>query len=200
MADVVAARASVDIRCDPASEFLELLDPLRGVFTTGTYIFRGMSSENYGLLPSAHRQGTKLVWQGGSVAAPQRLLHDQCAAEFYTIDKFFSILSRNGLTVPEDSYKLREELEDWRARFQSSKASSLNGRTWPSPALFSLVALAQHHLVPTRALDWSYSAQVAAYFAATSSLALPGGRIAVWAIDDFTRQMDRILDADAERP
>ncbi|MDP8221791.1 MAG: FRG domain-containing protein [Candidatus Lernaella stagnicola] len=39
---------------------------------------------------------------------------------------------------------------------------------WPSDNLLELLALAQHYGVPTRLLDWSERAHIAAYFAASS--------------------------------
>ena len=41
---------------------------------------------------------------------------------------------------------------------------------WPPVELFDLLALAQHHGIPTRLLDWSRRSYVAAYFAASDAL------------------------------
>jgi hypothetical protein len=203
MYDVTPARASVDIHCPSARAFLQLLDPIHGIFTSGTFIFRGVPSKEHGLLPSAHRRDVTLYTSEHETAVGPRGTHqDQCAAEFYTLNKFFSILSRNGVRVPEDSYLLRQHLDDWFVRFeQRPNLGALQDHLWPSPELFSLMALAQHHGIPTRALDWTSSAHAAAYFGARPVLVSKDDDfIGVWAVDDFTRKIDHVLDITADRP
>lgn len=200
MVDVVAADTSIDVRCSSGYEFLHLLDPLEGLFHSSTYIFRGVSSKQHELLPSAHREGVRLLTPNNvAVYGPLDTLRKQCGAEFYTIDRFFRIVSRHGIRMPEDTYVLREELDRWSVRFQQNTAEPYADAVWPSPQLYSLIALAQHHGVPTRALDWTYDAFVAAYFAARAALDADSGCIAVWALDDLHRQVERVIDGKSSR-
>ena len=110
--------ASIDIECESANEFLALLDPMRGLFGSHAYVFRGVSSKQHDLLPSAHREGARLLTMAGqTVLGPRPTIHQQCAAEFYALYRFFEIAARQGIRLPEDSALLRAELEDWWRRF-----------------------------------------------------------------------------------
>lgn len=62
--------------------------------------------------------------------------------------------------------------------------------TFPSPPPdIELMALAQHHSIPTRLLDWSENPMVAAFFAAFSSAGREDARnICVWALDTSCAQ------------
>ncbi|MCY1369310.1 FRG domain protein [compost metagenome] len=65
----------------------------------------------------------------------------------------------------------------------------LTPKHWPPQPLHQVLAVAQHHGVPTCLLDWTQRGHVAAYFAASSALSLPipPSHLAVWALDTYER-------------
>lgn len=104
------------------------------------------------------------------------------------------------MPIPEDSQvfrtnRIKKVIPYIRAVFAGEKP-------WPHFKYLSLMSLAQHHRIPTRLLDWTRDAYVAAYFAAKEAAMwlvgekdFPDGvkTLSVWALNtiflDFYRDM-----------
>ena len=136
---------------ESAEQFMKALHPLAGWTPRfSSWIFRGHGNANWKLLPSAHRPNA-LTAYGGPCEAPQVQLR-----EGLMLRRFFKAADRAGVNIPGndgDSFASAIEM----------RAENYN---WPHSRAVPLLALAQHHGLPTRLLDWTRSGQIAAYFAA----------------------------------
>ncbi|MDA1128439.1 MAG: FRG domain-containing protein, partial [Chloroflexi bacterium] len=90
---------------------------------------------------------------------PSRLKSDaialQARAEFVALREFVVLADRVGLPIPGDSQIFREPVEPTELYDD-----------WPSQEIWQILAVAQHHGVPTRLLDFSFDSNTAAFFAA----------------------------------
>ena len=143
------------------------------------FVYRGQGDSTLPLLPTLLRCTNRLpIFQDQMVHAGDMVFHERVI-----LKRFVKHCDAVGLPIPHDSSELRASLDAKRG-FSFDKHPSL----WPLPAALNLIAMAQHHGVPTRLLDWTTKAYTAAYFAASSALNrfdrwTPESKLIIWALD-----------------
>ncbi|MXR38076.1 FRG domain-containing protein [Craterilacuibacter sinensis] len=166
-----------EIHCDSLDEFWDVLSPI-GSLSRG-YIFRGQRNASWSLLPSALRKDNLERYRG--YLAKNSASDSVIAYELGLLRSFVFACDVSGLPISGDSIAFRKELD-----FSVlADRYHLDARAWPDIEFVPLLALAQHHAIPTRLLDWTYRSYVAAYFAAESALKSNEQgvqRLAVWAL------------------
>lgn len=194
MVDISGTAKLVELRCGSASEFIDVLNPAAGVFAdpTESYLYRGQSSASLSLVPSAFRFGRELLLSNHWWGTPFPTVLTQCQAEAETLKRFFDIAAAQGLRLPEDSPVLRDRIEDWTQLGPLYRAAPGTSVIWPPIELYSLIALAQHYGVSTRALDWTLHSWTAAYFAASSVDPSGENYLSVWVLGRKVERLERM--------
>ncbi|WP_248917448.1 FRG domain-containing protein [Pseudomonas entomophila] len=147
------------------------------------FIFRGQADAQWPLVPSVLRP------RGQPPIESYDKMVDASEMVFYELlmlGAFVEHCDAIGIAIPNDSQEFRKNELSTQTADRYYKDPSL----WPNPALLDLMAMAQHHGVPTRLLDWTIKPYAALYFAASSALAdfaswesTLNKRLAIWAIN-----------------
>ena len=173
-------------RAESVSEFLNLLlasaEPWVGA-RRGDIVYRGQASECWGLVPRAFRKREFTQTRG---KLGQRRVGLQAKAEFEAVHEFLSEADSVGLRIPERGG----------SRLLQEDPTNLFGTRhwedgWPQEEVWEAIALAQHHGVVTRLLDFTENGWFAAFWAAfhawkerEDELNDPQApQIAVWVVD-----------------
>ena len=170
----------LDVSCETAEEFiskLRLTDPIWRGRSSNRWAFRGQASAVWGLVPKAFRPETNLAYRGDPVHPPLPI-ERQHREELRALNYFLFLADRGGLPIPGDGQHLRLPT--------TVQPGAPELTDWPWPGILETLAIAQHHGVPTRLLDFSHDPLVAAFFAAWGSWkSLPQNEspmMAVWGV------------------
>ncbi|POW59073.1 hypothetical protein C3408_05755 [Candidatus Pantoea alvi] len=164
-----------------ANELWDALSPTQKIDPNcvDNIVYRGQADSEWKLIPSALRESPAYITLGSEPKADELV-----ANEILLISSFVKSCDRVGIRVPYDSQHLRNEHLD----IGKQNKFFINPSLWPNSELLDVMAMAQHHGVPTRLLDWTRLAYTALYFAASSCIAncmnwKKNSKLAIWALN-----------------
>jgi hypothetical protein len=169
----------VEHACKDPSDFIRALRPRCPLWRPNpkNWIFRGLSDSSWFLLPSAHRHQPWVPFRSPTPYTyfPElRPETERLEKEVALLRSFYEAANASGLALPIGAVSDN----DWRR---------LLVLDWPPQDYLPLLALAQHHRIPTRLMDWTSRGLVAAYFAAQEpkegSIGDEPVRLCVWALN-----------------
>lgn len=166
----------------------------------GDLAFRGQAVSDWGLVPKAFREDLS---QEAAAGTEKRRVGRQALAEFRLFRELWTGADALGVDVPDEVLRL-VTTEKPSEVFQTEAWAD----DWPQEEMWSALALAQHHGLTTRLLDFTEKPLVAAFWAAYHAwkrrekgyTVVEEPFIAVWVIDlRFIRGIDEIKGNLSER-
>lgn len=155
------------------------------------YIFRGLSSDKYNLIPNALREEEQeSLWKlSGCSGALLNYEFEQIMIEFMLLQRFFNKCDYNGLSIPNVNRLRADMIINIGVDALLRTDTCTNPGTWIPDDLFEIAGIAQHYGIPTRLLDWTQDIFVALYFAASGALKIKGNHqkeskyMVIWALN-----------------
>ncbi len=158
-------------------KFITLLDNLNPLGRYGKLaqgcVFRGEATRKYKLLPGIFRDDIRKKWLASKFNKENQYSGtewEQVCLEFSILRFFYILANTHGLPLPEcpifdcSDFEIIKKVGDLQYWFPNQ--SDIQNHL----AVKTIAAIAQHYGTPTRLLDWSYSINVALYFAASNAV------------------------------
>lgn len=176
-----------EIEFESADDLWEALSPTRnlGIKFPNKLIYRGHGDSTWSLIPSALReQNLKNTFYFTELEA--NFSRSIVLDELLSISLFVEHCDRIGINIPNDSQPFRSEYIGVNSPGNIPYLSTPS--RWPNSQLLDVMALSQHHGMPTRLLDWTSLAYTACYFASSSAIAdhrqwNEKSKLAIWVLD-----------------
>lgn len=155
--------------CESLEKFWDFISPIGKVFGDSryTFIYRGQRDSDWQLTPAVFRKNMIERYKSGMVGT----LNDhpgQTLFEFRLLHSFIYHCDLRGLSIPSDSMEFR----DYFSLQRIMNMNSIENSQWPQDRVLPLMAMAQHHGIPTRLLDWTSNVMIACYFAASDAISV----------------------------
>lgn len=168
-----------------AKKFVDRLIELQDEWEEdGGWIFRGQNCSQWELIPALHR-----IWQRDYGTW----------YEFYLVDNFIQNANLVKLDIPSNTFNYAKHMKAFKHATSRFPKDDLGGNGLKYDFTHAAFAIAQHSGVPTRLLDFSFSALVAAFFAYETSTLRQDLGLSEETLAEYFEEVAKLIDDDPEQ-